>query len=172
MYLFYSTYLSFFLLSRLLSLLSVFFFFLMIRRPPRSTRTDTLFPYTTLFRSPRLSLETEAPHTRYLRKPGEPAGVRSLARRLFVLRHGRGNYWPYPHDRSLEDQGARASGRQPALFSSPDAGAALQHRDRQRLQRADRREGEARELGAFSGDAVGCTRLERSPPRPAIERPG
>src|SRR3546814_17428336 len=31
----------------------VFLFFLMIRRPPRSTRTDTLFPYTTLFRSIR-----------------------------------------------------------------------------------------------------------------------
>src|SRR3546814_14653344 len=31
--------------------MSVFIFFLMIRRPPRSTRTDTLFPYTTLFRS-------------------------------------------------------------------------------------------------------------------------
>src|SRR3546814_14695965 len=29
------------------------FFFLMRRRPPRSTRTDTLFPYTTLFRSCR-----------------------------------------------------------------------------------------------------------------------
>src|SRR3546814_3940435 len=29
----------------------VYFFFLMSRRPPRSTRTDTLFPYTTLFRS-------------------------------------------------------------------------------------------------------------------------
>src|SRR3546814_7921738 len=29
----------------------VLIFFLMIRRPPRSTRTDTLFPYTTLFRS-------------------------------------------------------------------------------------------------------------------------
>src|SRR3546814_9270925 len=29
------------------------FFFVMIRRPPRSTRTDTLFPYTTLFRSHR-----------------------------------------------------------------------------------------------------------------------
>src|SRR3546814_11974614 len=29
-----------------------FLFFLMIRRPPRFTRTDTLFPYTTLFRSP------------------------------------------------------------------------------------------------------------------------
>src|SRR3546814_21112879 len=35
------------------SVLVMFFFvfFLMIRRPPRSTRTDTLFPYTTLFRS-------------------------------------------------------------------------------------------------------------------------
>src|SRR3546814_19873285 len=31
--------------------LVVFVFFLMIRRPPRSTRTDTLCPYTTLFRS-------------------------------------------------------------------------------------------------------------------------
>src|SRR3546814_9715910 len=28
----------------------------MIRRPPRSTRTDTLFPYTTLFRSTRVQL--------------------------------------------------------------------------------------------------------------------
>src|SRR3546814_9800854 len=39
-------------------MLSVFVvcFFLMIRRPPRSTRTDTLFPYTTLFRSPRRHL--------------------------------------------------------------------------------------------------------------------
>src|SRR3546814_2161622 len=31
----------------------------MIRRPPRSTRTDTLFPYTTLFRSVELSHEDE-----------------------------------------------------------------------------------------------------------------
>src|SRR3546814_6903396 len=31
----------------------IFVFFLMIRRPPRSTRSDTLFPYTTLFRSRR-----------------------------------------------------------------------------------------------------------------------
>src|SRR3546814_19793475 len=35
------------------SIIYMFIFFLMIRRPPRSTRTDTLFPYTTLFRSPR-----------------------------------------------------------------------------------------------------------------------
>src|SRR3546814_8664891 len=32
----------------------------MIRRPPRSTRTDTLFPYTTLFRSPDLVLHVPA----------------------------------------------------------------------------------------------------------------
>src|SRR3546814_8202012 len=37
----------------------LFFFFLMIRRPPRSTRTDTLFPYTTLFRSKRVGLSFE-----------------------------------------------------------------------------------------------------------------
>src|SRR3546814_7550886 len=40
----------FFLISVFLYCMFVIFF-LMIRRPPRSTRTDTLFPYTTLFRS-------------------------------------------------------------------------------------------------------------------------
>src|SRR3546814_14020673 len=34
---------------------TVVFFFLMIRRPPRATRTDTRFPYTTLFRSQLLA---------------------------------------------------------------------------------------------------------------------
>src|SRR3546814_18071883 len=47
---------------------SLVFFFLMIRRPPRSTRTDTLFPYTTLFRSEgtrlRASGHRTAPPTR------------------------------------------------------------------------------------------------------------
>src|SRR3546814_3659800 len=37
------------------------FFFLMIRRPPRSTRTDTLFPYTTLFRSAIETIVTSDP---------------------------------------------------------------------------------------------------------------
>src|SRR3546814_13034057 len=41
--------------------LYIFLFFLMIRRPPRSTRTDTLFPYTTLFRSRRDSLRPDPP---------------------------------------------------------------------------------------------------------------
>src|SRR3546814_5175282 len=34
----------------------IVFFIVIIRRPPRSTRTDTLFPYTTLFRSPRQAI--------------------------------------------------------------------------------------------------------------------
>src|SRR3546814_18628215 len=38
-----------------------FIFFLMIRRPPRSTRTDTLFPYTTLFRSAARPVQRSAP---------------------------------------------------------------------------------------------------------------
>src|SRR3546814_12428273 len=48
------------------------FFFLMIRRPPRSTRTDTLFPYTTLFRS------QPAPAGRR-RGVGAPGGARPRA---------------------------------------------------------------------------------------------
>src|SRR3546814_16191848 len=37
----------------------------MIRLPPRSTRTDTLFPYTTLFRSARASIGTARPAAAY-----------------------------------------------------------------------------------------------------------
>src|SRR3546814_14145903 len=50
------------------------FLFLMIRRPPRSTRTDTLFPYTTLFRSrsrPAMS-PTRAGSSRRALRPGRP----------------------------------------------------------------------------------------------------
>src|SRR3546814_4462675 len=39
------------------------FFFLRIRRPPRSTRTDTLFPYTTLFRSLEAGLDQPTAHS-------------------------------------------------------------------------------------------------------------
>src|SRR3546814_20167780 len=48
----YSMYLIYVALIILQFLFMSLFFFLMIRLPPRSTRTDTLFPYTTLFRSP------------------------------------------------------------------------------------------------------------------------
>src|SRR3546814_2156497 len=55
----------------------VIVFFLMIRRPPRSTRTDTPFPYTTLFRSHRIRRRgagsAAAPERREARlPPGRP----------------------------------------------------------------------------------------------------
>src|SRR3546814_6976814 len=48
------------------------FFFLRIRRPPKSTRTDTLFPYTTLFRSLDVGLGGDRlqPVARRARYPG------------------------------------------------------------------------------------------------------
>src|SRR3546814_11309373 len=53
-------------------------FFLMIRRPPRSTRTDTLFPYTTLFRSAvedrRRPVERHADHRQERERPAERRG--------------------------------------------------------------------------------------------------
>src|SRR3546814_5114517 len=43
----------------------------MIRRPPRSTRTDTLFPYTTLFRSVEPGSPAAAPERRLYRASGK-----------------------------------------------------------------------------------------------------
>src|SRR3546814_13523102 len=67
---------SFLILLYLLDLFfSLFCFFLMIRRPPRSTRTDTLFPYTTLFRS----CDTPGDQQRLVtRKPIAPVGTMDL----------------------------------------------------------------------------------------------
>src|SRR3546814_3783145 len=53
-----------------------YFFFLMIRRPPRSTRTDTLFPYTTLFRS---VLHADARRLQLRLHPGSPVCLRGQA---------------------------------------------------------------------------------------------
>src|SRR3546814_2967336 len=47
----------------------------MIRRPPRSTRTDTLFPYTTLFRSDPDDDEIDARRHQQRRPPGRPASL-------------------------------------------------------------------------------------------------
>src|SRR3546814_2147593 len=56
----------------------------MIRRPPRSTRTDTLFPYTTLFRSVLSSLECRRP-----RQPKAPLPAFPRLARLAVSSNGR-----------------------------------------------------------------------------------
>src|SRR3546814_10264965 len=56
------------------------FFFFMIRRPPRSTRTDTLFPYTPLFRSPGAAGRRRAGQC-FDRDRAEPGEERRLALR-------------------------------------------------------------------------------------------
>src|SRR3546814_677131 len=58
----------------------------MIRRPPRSTRTDTLFPYTTLFRS-RFQVDLQGPHDI---RPD--IGIRRLPRGVRILRT-----WKHDH---------------------------------------------------------------------------
>src|SRR3546814_10531074 len=60
----------------------------MIRRPPRSTRTDTLFPYTTLFRSARPGLDTDVGHlVRAWRFQAlhQPAGARRCPHRALGI---------------------------------------------------------------------------------------
>src|SRR3546814_15421892 len=52
----------------------VWFVVLMIRRPPRSTRTDTLFPYTTLFRSRTSAVHARVP-ARRRRLPATTLGL-------------------------------------------------------------------------------------------------
>src|SRR3546814_21023326 len=70
-------------------LLSLSFFFLMIRRPPRSTRTDTLFPYTTLFRSRRASNSRSSPSmTRAARNIRQAARSRRSGSRRHWSRAG------------------------------------------------------------------------------------
>src|SRR3546814_4793748 len=66
--------------------LAVYFFFLMILRPPRSPRTDTLLPYTTLVRSP-----VRAP---FFLKSDWSTCARSVRDRPTspALRHGRGDH--------------------------------------------------------------------------------
>src|SRR3546814_1817191 len=76
-------------------------FFLMIRRPPRSTRTDTLFPYTTLFRS--------AARTAPGRQEQPAAGERALRGQVFHAGHD--GHHPEPGFERPEREGAGAQKR-------------------------------------------------------------
>src|SRR3546814_7768354 len=62
----------------------ILFFFLRIRRPPRSTRTDTLFPYTTLFRSIAAPCDRGRIFGRWTRNP--PNRQRGKTRRPAIRR--------------------------------------------------------------------------------------
>src|SRR3546814_18504545 len=70
-----------------------FLFFLMIRRPPRSTRTDTLFPYTTLFRSPRQLRQTRLRHIVYRLSYDMPSHAASESRVGRGFQHA--TRWPH-----------------------------------------------------------------------------
>src|SRR3546814_8922709 len=66
----------------------------MIRRPPRSTRTDTLFPYPTLFRSVEIRIARPLCHSRGKRQQGFPAHAslnvrRRVPNKVVHLRQGR-----------------------------------------------------------------------------------
>src|SRR3546814_18064416 len=88
----------------------LFFFFLMIRRPPRSTRTDTLFPYTTLFRSAvgRIVLGTAGRPVR--------TKIRACTHDIADVRRDAGGR-PYPFFRQRRILGSRIPHRAP-----PDPG--------------------------------------------------
>src|SRR3546814_19269674 len=73
----------------------------MIRRPPRSTRTDTLFPYTTLFRSDSVPVFSDS----------NPAA-------LEILQQGVGCLTPSQEGRTLEQQAEGA----PIAFALPEEG--------------------------------------------------
>src|SRR3546814_17157568 len=107
----------------------LFVFFLLIRRPPRSTRTDTLFPYTTLFRSHRAShmlrrscercpktdpegWRARADSTRCGRgRRGRSSGLHEYCRRSTERTEG-GARKPVPEDRKSVVWGKRASVRE------------------------------------------------------------
>src|SRR3546814_2427583 len=87
--------------------------FLMIRRPPRSTRTDTLFPYTTLFRSADRLERSRTAIGAALRDHDTASILSILFDRLYVLRnqlvHG-GSTWNSDVNRAQVRDGAALLG--------------------------------------------------------------
>src|SRR3546814_18596884 len=108
----------------------MYFFFLMIRRPPGSTRTDTLFPYTTLFRSHhpparRLGRDPRRPDRdrRHLRHVFPPHARTQLAPRLPDGAHADGRYLRLPLLALQAHRLAISSGRPLSTFRRFWAGA-------------------------------------------------
>src|SRR3546814_9572006 len=139
------------------------FFFLMIRRPPRSTRTDTLFPYTTLFRSDQGGRPGEAGRTWLWAGCGR-GGDERRCRRALAARCRRAAPRPRrPHLRPLVEAGAFRRLLHPV--GRPDA------RDREPLfreldQRTLRRPARTRVAASPAGGALGA-RAGRQPGRRA-----
>src|SRR3546814_15602870 len=97
----------------------------MIRRPPRSTRTDTLFPYTTLFRSPAPAIGIDPLEEEVVvDAPGRGAdrvGVAEYARRrVGFAQHQR---LPRPCDAGLLDADQFAVVARPVLVAAGESSA-------------------------------------------------
>src|SRR6056297_3714157 len=97
----------------------LFFFFLMIRRPPRSTRTDTLFPYTTLFRSrPDEDLGHGRAAPRHPRRPrseehtSELQSLRRISYAVFCLKKKKTNI-TQPSKANTHNQNLYTKNKQP-----------------------------------------------------------
>src|SRR3546814_3785944 len=71
----------------------------MLRLPPRSTRTDTLFPYTTLFRSPRPRVQREIPALHHRRGDPPPRAGQTGEGRMTHPIFAR---WPAQHPERLQ----------------------------------------------------------------------
>src|SRR3546814_5894072 len=109
-----------------------FLFFLMIRRPPRSTRTDTLFPYTTLFRS----LFGRLGRGQRLRLGAEHFDQfgRRLARDAIIgerLCHELALWWKRAAAMSVRPW---SSGRLPSIRANPDSGISSSEEHTSELQ--------------------------------------
>src|SRR3546814_4247631 len=95
----------------------------MIRRPPRSTRTDPLFPYTTLFRSP----PAQPVATRSGRVHDGPARGDGFRGVLPLLRRGRGAHGdPFRPDLSVQAFRAAPMGDPPVRTRSEEHTSELQ----------------------------------------------
>src|SRR3546814_1618920 len=153
-----------------MSLSGLCFFFLRIRRPPRSTRTDTLVPYTTLFRSVVRDAGWRRPRagTRR-RRPGRGGGRRGTDRR----RDGR-NRTVRTHRVPVRQLPRRRGPERAAVAAAGRAGVTRARTGRRlRLQRrlpgvrgpgaGDRRgqdAGDAEAAGAAGAGAAGGVRSE------------
>src|SRR3546814_562819 len=135
-----------------------FFFFLMIRRPPSSTRTDTLFPYTTLFRSQCAVVAARicAVVPEGVRQQGSRIDARALDAGMGADRHRRGR------DRAAADARPRSwrfrrrdpdrhRRRDARRHDRPDARLADRRGLGQRYRRRVRRNGVDARLSLGSG---------------------
>src|SRR3546814_12472958 len=105
----------------------MFIFFLMIRRPPRSTRTDTLFPYTTLFRT------TAARHSRPRRFCRRRGGSSSRSCGRWHRRPCRTAYRRRPRGCHIRDASSGGNCASWGILLGREGGQAAANIDRKRV---------------------------------------